>query len=95
MKKGKFTYSDIASIQAEIKRQIGYFRSGRKRAEFATMDFKDGGKWMKGSFKAEPESQPAVSRSSYRGVTLDQVVAGMKVIEDWVMSSSFSDKEAQ
>ena len=55
MKKGKFRYKDISSIQGEIKKQISDFRGGKKRVEFAKIDFKDGGKWVKGSYKIDPE----------------------------------------
>jgi Molybdopterin oxidoreductase len=95
MKKGKFKYKDIASIQGEIKKEISNFHSGKKRVEFVTIDFKDGGKWLKGSHKIDPENFPAATCALYRGIPLGQVVAGMKVIEDWVKTSSFSDKEAQ
>jgi predicted molibdopterin-dependent oxidoreductase YjgC len=95
MKKGKFKYKDITSIRSEIKKQISDFRAGKKRVEFARIDFKDGGKWVKGSYRPDPENLPSATCSSYRGIPLGQVVAGMKVIEDWVKSSSFSDKEAQ
>jgi len=95
MKKGKFKYKDITSIHSEIKKQISDFRAGKKRVEFARIDFKDGGKWVKGSYKPDPENLPSATCSSYRGIPLGQVVAGMKVIEDWVKSSSLSDKEAQ
>jgi len=95
MKKGKFKYKDITSIHSEIKKQISDFRAGKKRVEFTRIDFKDGGKWVKGSYKPDPENLPSATCSSYRGIPLGQVVAGMKVIEDWVKSSSFSDKEAQ
>ncbi|MBP1745889.1 MAG: putative formate dehydrogenase [Deltaproteobacteria bacterium] len=95
MKKGKFKYKDITSIHSEIKKQISDFRAGKKRVEFTRIDFKDGGKWVKGSYKPDPENLPSATCASYRGIPLGQVVAGMKVIEDWVKSSSFSDKEAQ
>jgi formate dehydrogenase (NADP+) alpha subunit len=95
MKKGKFKYKDIVSIHSEIKKQISDFRGGKKRMEFAKIDFKDGGKWVKGSYKPDPENLPSATCASYRGIPLGQVVAGMKVIEDWVKSSSFEDKEAQ
>jgi len=95
MKKGKFKYKDITSIHSEIKKQISDFRAGKKRVQFARIDFKDGGKWVKGSYKPDPDNLPSATCSSYRGIPLGQVVAGMKVIEDWVKSSSFSDKEAQ
>ncbi len=50
---------------------------------------------MKGSYKPAPEGLLSAKCASYRGIPLGQVVSGMKVIEDWVISSSLSDKEAQ
>ena len=95
MEKGKFKYKDITSINNEIKKQISSFRGGIKKVDFAKIDFKDGGKWVKGPYKPAPESLPSAKCASYRGIPLGQVVSGMKVIEDWVISSSLSDKEAQ
>lgn len=95
MKKEKFKYKDIVSIQSEIKKQISSFRGGKKKVDFAKIDFKDGGKWVKGLYKPAPESLPSAKCASYRGIPLGQVVSGMKVIEDWAISSSLSDKEAQ
>ena len=96
MKKGKLKYRDIPSIQSEIKKKIGKFGNGRKRVEFASIDFKEGGgKRAKESPAVERESTARDMCSFYRGVPLGQVVAGMKVIEDRVLSSSFLDKEAQ
>jgi len=95
MKKGKFKYKDINSIQSEIKKQIPNFKASKKKVDFVKIDFKNGGKWLKGSTKVEPESLPSATYSSYRGIPLAQVVGGMKIIEDWDRSSSFSDKEAQ
>ena len=95
MKKGKFKYKDINSIQSEIKKQIPNFKASKKKVDFVKIDFKNGGKWLKGSTKVEPESLPSSTYSSYRGIPLAQVVGGMKIIEDWDRSSSFSDKEAQ
>ncbi len=61
MKKGKFKYKDIASINSEIKKQISSFRGGKKKVDFAKIDFKDGGKWVKGPYKPAPESLPRQS----------------------------------
>ncbi len=95
MKKGKFKYKDIASIQGEIKKQINDFHAGKKRVEFAKFAFKDAGKWLKGPIKIDPESLPVAVNAFYRGIPLGQVVSGMQVIEEWAKASSFSDKEAQ
>ena len=95
MKKGKFKYKDINSIQSEIKKQIPNFKGSKKKVDFVKIDFKNGGKWLKGSTKVEPESLPSATYASYRGIPLAQVVGGMKIIEDWARSSFFSDKEAQ
>jgi hypothetical protein len=95
VKKGKFRYKDITSIHGEIKKQISDFRGGKKRVEFAKIDFKDGGKWVKGSYKPDPVSLPSATCAFYRGIPLGQVVAGMKVIEDGIKSSSLSNQEAQ
>ena len=95
MKKGKFKYKDISSIQGEIKKQVSDFHVGKKRVEFAKIEFKDTGKWLKGPIKIDPESLPVAVNAFYRGIPLGQVVAGMQVIEEWAKASSFSDKEAQ
>jgi NADH dehydrogenase/NADH:ubiquinone oxidoreductase subunit G len=95
MKKGKFKYKDISSIQGEIKKQISDFHVGKKRVDFAKIDFKDAGKWLKAPIKIDPETLPVAVNAFYRGIPLGQVVAGIKVIEEWVKASSFSDKEAQ
>jgi predicted molibdopterin-dependent oxidoreductase YjgC len=95
LKKGKLRYKDIAAIQGEIKKKISDFRGGKKRVEFAEIERKDHGRWIKGSNKVEADSLPIATCAFHRGIPLGQVVAGIQVIEDWVKSSSFSDKEAQ
>jgi len=95
MKKGKFKYKDIHSIQSEIKKQVTNFKAGKKRVDFATIVFKDGGKWLRGPKKFEPEILQSAACATHRGIFLNQVVGGMKVIEDWFRLSSISHKEAQ
>jgi NADH dehydrogenase/NADH:ubiquinone oxidoreductase subunit G len=95
IKKGKFKYKDIASIQSEMKKYLGDFLKGRKKAQFSSLDFQNKGRWMKGSPKPSLSGFPIAARAHYRGVSMSQVVAGMKVIEEWVRTSSCSEKEAQ
>lgn len=95
MKKGTMKYKDIASIQGEIKKQVRGFPGGKKRLEFAWSNTKERGKWLKGAAKDGLEQAQSRSKSSYRGIPLAQVVAGMKVIEEWARLSTLSDKEAQ
>jgi predicted molibdopterin-dependent oxidoreductase YjgC len=95
IKKGKFKYKEIASIQREMKKYLGDFLKGRKRAQFSSLDFQNKGRWMKGSPKPSLSGFPTAARAHYRGVSMSQVVAGMKVIEEWVRTSSCSEKEAQ
>jgi predicted molibdopterin-dependent oxidoreductase YjgC len=95
MKKGKLKHKDIVSIQGEMKKYLGEFRTGRKRAEFIPLDIQNKGRWIKGMDKAGQDIIPVATSAHFRGVPLAQAVAGMKVIEDRVRASSFSDKEAQ
>lgn len=95
MKKGAIKYRDIGAIQTEIRRKIKQFASSRKKVEFAALEFKNARKWLKGVAETASERSPSAMHALFRGIPLQQVVAGTKVIEEWVKSTSFSEKEAQ
>ncbi|NLW35327.1 molybdopterin-dependent oxidoreductase [Syntrophorhabdus aromaticivorans] len=92
--KGRVKYKDVAAIRAAIRKQVKGFYSGRKPLEFVRINAEETTKWLKRAPKQEGQSRVG-NNPSYRGIPLARVVAGMKVIDEWVNTSLLSDKEAQ
>ncbi|OPY70226.1 MAG: putative formate dehydrogenase [Syntrophorhabdus sp. PtaU1.Bin050] len=95
LNKGKLRYKDVAAVQAAIKKQVKGFYNGRKPVEFARINTERATKWLRGASKQEERSFRTDNSPTYRGIPLARVVAGMKVIDEWVNTSLLSDKEAQ
>jgi formate dehydrogenase alpha subunit len=77
MGKGGKKYKDVSAVQAEIKKFLKGFPVLKKRVEFR--GFKAGGG---GSARGRYRAGLFPRRSSYRGILLSGVVAGIKVLED-------------
>ncbi|OPY79331.1 MAG: putative formate dehydrogenase [Syntrophorhabdus sp. PtaU1.Bin153] len=95
MNKGKLKYKDVAGVQTVIKRQVKGFYDSRRRIGFARINAEETTKWLKGAPNQEWEGSGAGKNPSYRGIPLARVVAGMKVVDEWVNTSLLSEKEAR